>query len=114
MDGDEEFSRRIDAAVEAFESAWSRDGQAELVDFLLPRKHPHYLAVRCDPVRVDLEYGWQRRKPRSLEDYRRLYPELVQDHRLAKEVFYEDLLLRRQAGEPLDPADYQDLFEPPA
>jgi hypothetical protein len=63
--------------------------------------------VLCELVRVDLEYRWQRGQPNALSHYGQLFPELFRDRRKAREVLYEELRLRVQAGESVSPADYR-------
>ena len=69
----------IDEAVEAYEAARGRDGRADLEAFLPSPDHPLYLAVLCELVRVDLEYGYEENRPGRLEDYERRFPELFRD-----------------------------------
>jgi serine/threonine protein kinase/Tfp pilus assembly protein PilF len=90
--------RSLDEIVEAFESAQAERGEAELADFLPPREHPQYLAVFCELVRVDLELRWGRGEPRSLADYRGLFPELLADPASERAIAFEEERLRRRAG----------------
>ena len=66
----------VNEYVEAYESAQARDGGAELDDFAPPPGHPERLAILCELVRVDLEYHWERGRPRLLEHYRDCFPDL--------------------------------------
>ncbi len=92
--------------IEAYESAQERDGGADLAAFLPPRDHLLYDSVLRELVRVDLEYAWQRRAPRSLEEYRQHFPELFARTEDVEAIAYEEYRLRRQAGEPVSREDY--------
>ena len=89
----------IDPFVDAYEEAQSRDGRANLADFLPPPGHRLYSDVLCELVRVDLEYGWMRGCPRALEEYRSEFPDLFVDPDRSGQVAFEEGRLRRQAGE---------------
>src|SRR5262245_17149810 len=93
----------IDEVVEAYESAQASQGWAELADFAPPREHPAYLSIVCELVRVDMEYSWQRGRPRGLDYYRGLFPALFDNTRRAEEIAFEESRLRREdwAGPPL-------------
>ena len=80
---DESEGSGVDAFVDAYEEAQARDGHADLADFLPGPDHPLYPAVLCELVRVDLEYGWMRGRPRRLEDYRGRVPRPVRRPRPA-------------------------------
>src|SRR5438876_8359683 len=58
----------LEVFVEAFEAAQTL-GQASLADFLPEPTHLRYAAVLRELIRVDLEYGWKRGRPQSLEGY---------------------------------------------
>jgi eukaryotic-like serine/threonine-protein kinase len=92
--------------VEAFEAAQDRDGPAVLAAFLPAPDDPLYLPVLCELVRVDLDRGWQRGRPRPLEEYVRRFPDAFQDLKALGEVAFEEYRLRRQAGENPSPAEY--------
>jgi eukaryotic-like serine/threonine-protein kinase len=100
----------VDAFVDAYEEAQARDGRADLSAFLPDPDHPLYPAVLCELVRVDLEYGWTRGRPRRLEEYRSEYPALFRDPDRLRQVAYEEWRLRRQAGEVPPPGEYRRRF----
>ena len=100
----------IDDAVEAYESARGRDGRADLEAFLPAPDHPFYLAVLCELVRVDLEYGFADARPDRLEDYERRFPELFRDPGRVREIAFEEYRLRLKAGETASVAEYRDRF----
>jgi serine/threonine protein kinase/Flp pilus assembly protein TadD len=107
---DEAEAAGIDTFVDAYEEAQARDGDADLAAFLPPLDHPHYRVVLCELVRVDLEYGWTRGRPRPLEDYQTAFPELFRDPELLHQVAFEEWRLRRQGGEAPAADEYQRRF----
>lgn len=100
------------------ESARARVGRADIAEFAPPPDHPGYLAILCELIRVDLEYGWRRGRLDPLDGYRERFPEVFRDSRLAGEIAFEASRLRRQTDEGA-PAlgagvgDADDLFDLP-
>src|SRR5690242_406161 len=89
----------LDDFVEAYESACAGGRQADLAAFLPEPGHPLHRQVLRELVRVDLEYGWAQGRPRPLEDYRSLYPQLFQEPEDLQAVTFEEYRLRLQAGQ---------------
>ena len=89
----------LDEVVEAFEEARARDGRADLGAFIPPAEHPEYLPILCELVRVDLEWSWRSDQPNGMDAYRDRFPDLFRDGALVRDIAYEDLRLRRQAGQ---------------
>jgi serine/threonine protein kinase/tetratricopeptide (TPR) repeat protein len=100
----------LDSFVAAFEAARANGGPVDLRAFLPESDHPLYGEVLRELVRVDLEHGWERGQARSLEDYRRDYPELFRSPEDLQAVTFEEYRLRRQAGEAPDPEEYRQRF----
>src|SRR5262249_5314955 len=100
----------LDDFIAAYEACQVRDGEADLADFLPPREHPLYPRVLRELVRVDLEIGWSRGRPRSLEEYGRRFPEIVRDPEAVREIAFEEYRLRRQAGQAPAPDEYRDRY----
>lgn len=100
----------LDEFIEAYERARAKDDPADLADFLPPADHPLYLAVLRELVRVDLEYGWQRGRPRSLENYRSAFPLLFQDGPSIRDIAFEEYRLRGQAGQETRPEEYHERY----
>jgi serine/threonine protein kinase/Tfp pilus assembly protein PilF len=100
----------LDNFVAAFETAQARDGPVDLAAFLPGPAHPLYREVLRELVRVDLEYGWSRGRARSLEEYRRTFPQLFQDPEDLRAITFEEYRLRRQAGEDPTPDEYRRRF----
>jgi len=100
----------LDSFVAAYEAAQAGDGQVDLTAFLPASEHPLYGDVLRELVRIDLEYGWGRGCPRSLEDYQRDFPRLFQDPTDLQAITFEEYRLRRQAGEDPAPEEYRQRF----
>ncbi len=99
-------SRTLDDYVEAFESAYHEQGAADLRSFLPPPEDPLHRSVLCELIRIDLEFGWESNRPRSLDDYRRDFPDLFDNPDSVQEIAYEEYRLRRRAGQAPSPLDY--------
>jgi serine/threonine protein kinase/predicted Zn-dependent protease len=100
----------LDNFIQAYEAAQSRGEAGDLGAFLPEAGHPLYLAVLCELVRVELEFGWQQGRPRPLEEYQRRFPELFRDPRGLQEVTFEEYRLRHQAGERPSADEYRQRF----
>jgi serine/threonine protein kinase/Flp pilus assembly protein TadD len=87
----------LEEFVEAFESAWNRNGQADLASFIPSPDHPRYLEVLRELVRVDLEWCWEHGRPKDLNEYRREFPQLFEDPQAVAEIVFEHDRVRRQA-----------------
>jgi serine/threonine protein kinase/predicted Zn-dependent protease len=101
----------IDLFVEAYELSRRRAQGVEIAHHLPPPQHPHYLAVLRELVRVDLEYGWDTGRPRSLEGYLAEFPVLRQDVEGLRAIAFEEYRLRRGAGEDPSPEEYRQRFD---
>jgi serine/threonine protein kinase/Tfp pilus assembly protein PilF len=100
----------LDSFVAAYEAAQAGGAPVDLKAFLPGPDHPLYADVLRELVRVDLEYGWARGRPRSLVDYHRDFPQLFRDAEDLRAVTFEEYRLRRQAGEDPDPEAYRQHF----
>src|SRR5581483_922812 len=104
------FGSQLDEYVSPLEEAHATQQEVNLADFLPPRDHPQYLVILCELVRVDLECRWQKANAHSLEAYLRDFPELRSDTDHLQAIAFEEHRLRRQAGLPSSPADYESRF----
>jgi serine/threonine protein kinase len=100
----------LDDFVEAYEAAQTSGEEVDLTQFLPERNHLLYPRVLRELVRVDLEYGWQRGRPRRLADYQRLFPDLFGDPSAVQEIAFEEYRLRHQAGEQPVATEYERAF----
>jgi serine/threonine protein kinase/tetratricopeptide (TPR) repeat protein len=102
--------RTLNEFVDAYEEAQSGDESVDLDQFLPPRDHPLFEPVFRELIRVELEYGWRRGRPRSLDDYRQLYPGLLERPDVLKEVAFEEYRLRQQLGQTVTPEMYAQRY----
>jgi eukaryotic-like serine/threonine-protein kinase len=100
----------LDDFIRAYEAAWDRGEPVDLRTFLPERGHSLYSSVLRELVRVDLEYTWDRGRPRPLEDYQASFPELFRDRESLHAITFEEYRLRREAGEKPTPAEYEHRF----
>jgi serine/threonine protein kinase/tetratricopeptide (TPR) repeat protein len=94
------------AAVNAFEDRLRSDPDTDLGRYLPPPGDPDRLALLTELVRLDLECGWARGRPRPPRDYFTRFPELRSDPAAAAAVAFEDYRVRRLGGEPVTPEAY--------
>ena len=92
-------------AVEEFESAVAAGRSPDLAAFAPLAGDPHRPRVLTELIRVDLEYGWRRGRPVPLSDYRHRFPDAFTPDTLP-DLTFEEYRLRRDAGEPVTPAEY--------
>src|SRR5262249_17944346 len=97
----------VDAYVWAFERAYADWGGADPAAFLPPSDHPLHSTVLRELVRVDMEYGWDRRCPKDLDEYLRAFPALSRDRDALGGLAFEEFRPRRQAGEDPSPDEYE-------
>jgi serine/threonine protein kinase len=100
----------LEDVVAAFESAQVGDGQANLAAFLPPSSHPHFATILAELIRVDLEYGWQRGRPKPIADYRQQFSHLTADTRIWPQIAFEEYRLRRQAGHNASVEEYRAFY----
>jgi eukaryotic-like serine/threonine-protein kinase len=98
------------ACIDQFESAWLRHGRADLAEFVPPSGHFARPRVLRELIRVDLDHGWIRGRPRRLEDYLRDYPEIAEDSDFLSAIAFEEFQRRRKAGEAPAAGDYERCF----
>jgi serine/threonine protein kinase/tetratricopeptide (TPR) repeat protein len=103
-------SGELDDFIRAYEAAQAGAGDAHLASFLPAPDHPLYCAVLRELVRVDLEYGWERGRPKRLTDYCSLFADLFRDSKSLEEIAFEEYRLRQQAGENPSPLEYEQRF----
>jgi serine/threonine protein kinase/Flp pilus assembly protein TadD len=96
--------------VRAYEAAQERDNGVALEEFLPASGHPHYRAILRELVSADLACGWKRGRPRPLEAYRAVVPELFRDREALQEIAYREYCLRLNAGDQPTAREYERLF----
>jgi hypothetical protein len=100
----------LEDCVEAFEAARVQGEGADFRDYLPEARHPLYRGTLRELVRVDLEYSWRRGRPRRVEDYRSLVPELFDDDTGLRDIAFEEYRLRCMSGESPSPLEYAQRF----
>jgi hypothetical protein len=99
--------------IEAFENAYAREGKADFERFLPDERHPLYVDLLAELIRIDLEYSWKQSPGKRIEEYRLMFPRLFEEPDALQAVAYEEYRLRRQAGEEPTPAEYQERIGMP-
>jgi serine/threonine protein kinase len=96
--------------LEAFVSAWDAAAQPPALADYLPDSPPALRRlVLVELVKVDLDYRWQRKMARPVEEYGRDYPELAAGG-MPCDLIYEEYHIRKRAGEEVQPGDYLARF----
>ena len=78
----------------------------ELDPFAPPPGDPERPAVLAELIRLALEFGWDRGRPRSVAEYRARFPELESRPKSVADIAFEEFRLRSRAGENVDPGEY--------
>ncbi|MEU2103584.1 serine/threonine-protein kinase [Nocardia sp. NPDC019255] len=97
-------------AVAAFAAAWEADAQPPAIADYLPAAQ---LGALLELIRIDLRHRWLRRpagigestiapRPKRLREYFVEFPELTPE-KIPAALVYEEFLIRRHSGEPVDP-----------
>jgi eukaryotic-like serine/threonine-protein kinase len=99
-----------EAFIEAFETAYAADPDADFAAFVPPSQHPLRLPVLEELVRIDLEHHWLRGEPRWLEGYFHRFPELFEASAAVRTLAFEEFRLRRRAGHAVPADEYRQRF----
>jgi serine/threonine protein kinase/predicted Zn-dependent protease len=97
----------LDRIVDAFEEARIASPDVDLERFVPDAEHPHYGRIVAELVRLDLESGWERGRPKGLDSYLSRFGEALSDPLRLGELAFEEYRLRRQAGDAATPQDYR-------
>ena len=100
-------NRLLNEIVDAFETRRAQDQQTQIDAFLPDRADPEYARVALELMRVDLEHSWRDGSPKSLEEYKNRFGEVLSDHAALRELAYEDYRQRVQSGETIRRDDYR-------
>lgn len=93
--------------IEAFEEACRSSPELRVEAFVPNRDHPHYLTVLRELICIDIERGYSRRHPTTLEEYQARFPELFADRKCLEEILFEDYRQRQRMGEEISPEQYE-------
>src|SRR5713226_5187945 len=91
-------TQQVGDFVEAFETAWARDLEPDLAEFLPATDHPHYGDVLAALVRLDLCRCREQGRPRRLAEYQARFPTLSEGKAFRDLAAEEERLLREGAG----------------
>ena len=108
--GNDPRDAELDDFVRPFEAAQSGGEPVDLKAFLPEAGHPLYGPVLRELVCIDLEFNWAGGRRKHLEEYQGAFPDLFRDRESLSAIAFEDYRLRRQAGEEVNPADYERRF----
>ena len=97
----------LEALVDAFETAQVREGRARVENFLPNEDHPRYREIVLELLCVDLEYGWQRGTPKTLDQYQAEYPDVLSDSANLRVLAFEEYRQRCQTHTRVNPHDYE-------
>ena len=100
----------LDSILDAFERESEESGGASVVAYLPDTDDPAYQRIAVELIRVDLERSWARGSKKRLEAYREITPQLFADPRRLGEIAFEEYRLRKQAGEPVSAAEYEQQY----
>jgi serine/threonine protein kinase len=96
--------------VDTFLAAWERDLPPRLADHLPSEPRELRRLVLVELIKVDLEMRVARGALRRIEDYAAEFPELVQSGQPPVDLVYEELHVRRAAGENVSLQEYFERF----
>src|SRR5262245_43180623 len=91
-------TERLRSVVASFQSAWERDGAAEVNAFLPPATDSLYRAALLELVRADLQLRWSRGRGVFLEGYLKQYPELGNSTTISPLLILEEHEARKRFG----------------
>lgn len=100
-------NRLLNEIVEAFEATRSSNSDTQIDSFLPEKANPEYARIAVELMRVDLEHSWRDGVPKSLEDYRRQFTEVLSDDANLRQLAYEDYRQRLLSGETIRREDYR-------
>ncbi|HEY8503291.1 MAG TPA: protein kinase [Gemmataceae bacterium] len=93
-----------------FAAAWETDPEPPAIaDHLPAEAGAARRLVLAELIKADLAYRWQRGRPRRLEEYLAEFPDCFGGAPPC-DLIYEEYHVRRQAGERVDPAEYDRRF----
>jgi hypothetical protein len=100
----------MDRVVSNFEQALLRRDDVALEEYVPTPDHPHFEAILCELIRVDLELRWTRHCRRRLSDYQARHPQLFQNAVMLNLLAFEEFRQRVQSGEAVNPKEYEDAY----
>jgi serine/threonine protein kinase len=99
------------AQLEALVQRWEAGGpEPVLAEFVPPGSTAVRRLALVELVKLDIDYRYQRGRPKRIEDYLAEFPELRGESGVPCDLIFEEFQARRRAGEPINPADYFNRF----
>lgn len=105
--GDEES---LDQIIEAFETAWNSNSDVELSQFFPPPSHSAHDDVLTELLCVDLERRFKLGRHKTVSDYKREFPELLDHKPILERLAFEEYRLLSGQGAPVTAVDYARRF----
>ena len=101
----------LDEIIEAFEVQWNRDGEARVERYLPRRDHPDYETVSVELLCVDFERRARSGHRKSVDDYRRQFPDLLENRQALERLAFEEYRWFKHRGDPASPAAYARRYQ---
>lgn len=97
--------------LEALIKAWDESQHPPVLSTFVPPGSPALRKlVLTELIKVDLDYRWQRRLPKLIEDYAAEFPDLMGPQGVSADLIFEEFQVRKRAGEAVSAADYHARF----
>ncbi len=108
----EQIAEKIDTLVAAWANYSSELANEPDLEPLVADLPPHQrITALGELIKVDLEHRWQEgRAPRKVESYFEQFPELRDFDAAAVGLVFEEIQIRRQAGEEVGPGEIHERF----
>lgn len=97
----------IDSIIEEYERSFRSDSNTDIFQFVPPRSSEHYDEILTELIRVEMELNWHTKRRKTLAEYSRLFPSVVQNPECLDRIAFEEYRLRVASGESVTPQDYQ-------
>ncbi|MCA9215472.1 MAG: protein kinase [Planctomycetales bacterium] len=99
-------SRLLNEIVEAFESSRLQDADVAIDEFLPEQHDPEYARIALELMRVDMEHSWRNGEPKSLDDYKRRFNDVLSDQVAFRELAFEDYRQKLLRGKTIRRDEY--------
>lgn len=100
----------IDAHVDAFEEAWSEDGNPDVADFLPKPDHPEFVSIAGELLCIDLEFQQSTSKESLVDQYCARFPDVVAHQSVLAQLAFEDYRWQLQNGKNVTPRQYKEKY----
>ena len=72
-------NRLLNEIVDAFETHRAQNATTDIDSFLPDRNDPEYSRIALELMRVDMEHSWRNGQPKSLDEYRQRFTDVLSD-----------------------------------